>query len=57
MEDKAVSKETRNDGYQPAAADTYGYRPRHPIAGYKPDKQDKKPNPPTTDTNVTTDKK
>ena len=47
MEKKAVGKEIRNDGYQP----------RHPMAGYKPEKPDTKPNPPTTDTNVTTDKK
>lgn len=57
MEKKAVGKEIRNDGYQPSAPYSYGYQPRHPMAGYKPKKPDTKPNPPTTDTNVTTDKK
>lgn len=57
MEKKATSKPIRTDGYQPKSTNTYGYQPRRPIAGYKPNKPDTKPSPPTTDTNVTTDKK
>ena len=56
MEKKATGKSTRNDGYQPKVSNTFGYQPRQPIAGYKPNKPDPKPNPPTSDTNVTTDK-
>lgn len=57
MEKKATSKPIRTDGYQPKSTNTYRYQPRRPIAGYKPNKPDTKPSPPTTDTNVTTDKK
>lgn len=57
MEKKATGKSTRNDGYQPKVSNTFGYQPRQPIAGYKPNKPDPKPNPPTSDTNVTTGKK
>ena len=56
MEKKTTRRSTRNDGYQPKATNTHGYQPRRPIAGYKPNKPDSKPNPPTSDTNVTTDK-
>ena len=57
MEKKEKKRSTRTDGYQPTAPSKYGYQPRSPIAGYKPSKPDDRPNPPTTETDVTTDKK
>lgn len=57
MEKKEKKRSTRTDGYQPTTPSKYGYQPRSPIAGYKPSKPDDRPNPPTTETDVTSDKK
>lgn len=57
MGKKTKKKSARYDGFQPKLSNKIAHPKRSLRFGYQPHKPNQKPNPPTSDTNVTTDKK